>query len=392
MVVKDGNVWADNPTSSEATVIHSNGTTQIVDKGTGNGVVVPGDGRKPAASRPAPAGGQPAPADQSSQPSSPAPAVAGSPGPTPARPPIAAAAPLRPPSTTPAPAAPPPTTPARPPSASRSSSTSAGSTTTAARTTVPQGLEGKTVDAACQLVVLARLICAPKNLGQAQQGQAPNLVTAVPREGQTVQVHTPVEIDYYGTGAPLTVPPFSPREDPQTYCSTMPAGLKCKPNDLQQGNPADQVISTTPAPGANVPYGSTVLANYYSTSKPIVPPTPGRDGAPTDPQGYCAFADSLGFECTAPIGTNGDTGGVQGLADPGQPTNQVVATDPAFSPATGQPYGSELTATYFTQAGVRVPSVDNVPTYSQACSTLIASQLTCGPGSNQVAAAGAGPA
>ncbi|MBO0692894.1 MAG: PASTA domain-containing protein [Acidimicrobiaceae bacterium] len=251
-----------------------------------------------------------------------------------------------------------------------------------ATTVVPTGLKGKSVTVACQAVVAAKLVCAQKDLGQAPAGQAPNVVTAVPKEGQTVAQQTSIEVDYYASGAPIKVPDFTKGEDPQTYCSKIPTGLICKPSDQGPGNPKGQVIKTEPAPGTPVPYGSTVLADYYSSSKPIFVPTPGAPltgggNVPTDPQGYCNFANNLGFNCTTQLATANNTNQVAGLADPGQPVNKVVSTNPAPSSTVGQPYGSDLTAMYFDKQGIAVPDETNQPK-DTACSNITAAGLTCG--------------
>ena len=426
MVVKDGDVWADNPTSSEATVIHPNGTTQIVNKGTGNGVYVPGQGHKqaqprsaPAAglnpgsplsatNRPAPAAGnpqsdpqtgvtQPPPTDSqgASPPASQAPTL----NPTapfvpPTQTPVAPVVPT-PPVVTPGPpiAAPAPvnlpvaarapiTSPRTPSSHGTTTTTTApptGSSTTVANVVVPNGLVGKSVTVACQAILDAKLHCGQKDLGQAPAGQAPDVVTAVPKQGQTVPENTSVEVDYYSTGAPITIPAFTKGESPQTYCSKIPTGLTCSPNDMGPGNPKGQVFQTNPPVGSTVAYGHKVLADYYSSSKPIFVPTPGQGGAPTDPQGYCNFADTLGFNCTAtPTAVEQDTNKVPGLADPSQPLNTVDSSDVTPAPSTaGQPYGTSLTVVYFDKQGIAVPDETNTP-IATACTNLNSAGLNCG--------------
>ncbi|MCL2396073.1 MAG: hypothetical protein FWC87_15490, partial [Acidimicrobiaceae bacterium] len=412
IVVKDGNVWADNPTSSEATVIHPNGTTQIVNKGTGNGVYVPRPGHKQAQPRTGPAAGvdpgspqaetnQPSPTGTTPQAGVNQPSSSDSQGASPPAsqaPPLSPTAPFVPPTQTPAapvvasppvaPAVPPVATPApvnlpvvanapvtshpTPPSPASTTTTTSprsGSPTTVANVVVPKGLVGKSVAVACQAIVAAKLNCAQKDLGQAPAGKAPNVVTAVPEQGRTVPENASVEVDFYSTGAPITIPAFSKGESAQTYCSKIPSGLTCTPNDKGQGNPKGQVFQTEPAVGTTVAYGSTVLADYYSSSKPIFVPTPGAPeqnggNVPTDPNGYCNYADTLGFNCTAtPTAVEQDTDKVPGLADPSQPLNTVASSDvtPAPSSTVGLTYGTNLTVVYFNKQGIAVPGEDNQP-------------------------------
>jgi hypothetical protein len=52
LVVRDGAVWADDPSSTEATVFNTDGSTETVQKGTGDGAVAPGTRAKAPAATP----------------------------------------------------------------------------------------------------------------------------------------------------------------------------------------------------------------------------------------------------------------------------------------------------------------------------------------------------
>ena len=350
VVVRVGKVWADDPTSSDATIVSPNGTTETANKGTGDGVVSPGGPPRPATKSRAATGpghhSSGAPSGRSASPTAPTPTVSTGPSTAPTR----LTSPPAPPTTT-------PEAPSRPP---------------APAGTVPDGLEGQTVLAACAAVTKAAFECAPKNLGQAAAGQAPDQVTAVPQQGQTLPAHSPVEVDYYGTGASFTVPQFtSPSQggtDPQSYCGFIPSGYRCVPKDEKKGNPAGVVINTDPAPGNRIPYGGTVTVNYYGSSAPVPVPVPGQNGVPRDPPGYCSYAQAHGFVSCQ---TN-DLGF-------GTPVNQVVSTSPPFTPPNSVPFGSDLTVNYYGTAATTVPDLTGQTGApgGQACATLAQQNLTC---------------
>ena len=362
VVVKDGKVWADDPTSSEATIVSPNGTTETANKGTGDGVVSPGGPPRPVTKRrPAAGPGQHSRGAPSARPAPtpvPTPTVSTRPS-TPPEPTVStdsSAVPPRPTS--------PPVSPTTTPQAPPRPATPAGA--------VPDGLEGQTVTVACAAVTKAGFECAPNNLGEAAAGQAPDQVTAVPQQGQTLPAHSHVEVDYYGTGASFTVPPFTPPSqggiDPQSYCGSIPSGYHCVPRDEKKGNPAGVVINTDPAPGNRIPYGGTVTVNYYGSSAPVPVPVPGQNGVPGDPRGYCTYAQGHGFATchTDDLGF-------------GTPVNQVVSTSPPFNPQNSVPYGSDLTANYYGTAATSVPDLGGQsggPT-GQACATLARQHLNC---------------
>lgn len=425
LIVKDGAVWANNPSSSEATVIQPDGKSQTVQKGTGDGVVTPGQAKAAthrsvsalAGGAGAGAASAPAPAPKTGKPKLSAPPASTSPTATlppqpklslpPASPPPPTAPPhvtipTTPPPTFPKPTLPPPTAPpvpdqTTPPhpggpdtSPTLPSTPPQPSVTTPKMVTVPTGLEGQDPTAACKSLDALGLHCDAVPKGQAPKGTAPNQVTKVQDEGKSVPVGTSIEVDYYATGAPVTVPAFTKGEDPDTYCEnindTYKDALTCTTSDLGKGNPEGVVVSTSPAAGTTQPYGTKVVAQYHSSSAPIFLPAPGDSissggTVPTNAKQYCNYLNTIGFNCPGveSTATEADTDDVPGLADPGQALNTAEPAwiTPAPSPTDGQPYNTEVTVQDFDTAGIQAPDETNQQE-TDACTDITSKNLKCG--------------
>lgn len=320
--VRDGAVWVDDPTSSEATVISANGSSKTVQKGTGDGVVAPGSSSKPKSSKPNPPKKTPPtattvpPGSHSSAPTTvpAAPTVTPTPVVTTPTPPVTTTVPV---TTVPTPT----TTPAPP-------------TTAEAEVKVPTDLVGQSITAACSKLTQDKLVCDQINEGAAPQGQQPDVVTKVPDSGKTVPAQTKVEIDYYGSAYTATVP--DPGTDTyDTYCASVEqAGLVCNPDDVgtpPAGDALDQVGTVTPAPGSSESTGTTVTIDYYG-----LVPAPNCAGAQ---------ADASGTACTA-----GAYSSDISIAASAQSTPSDVACDTVWTQSVaagqGMAQGSVLTVDY----------------------------------------------
>jgi hypothetical protein len=335
LVVRDGAVWADDPSSSEATVISSNGSTETVEKGTGDGVVAPGTGtpkaaKHPTAKPPAKSAGThsptpPPPVPTTSAVTTPPVTVPVSPANPVTNPPVTI-----PPVTTPPIHSTPPTTVKGP----STTTSSAPPTTAQPQVKVPTDLVGQSIQAACADLSKLQLVCNETNQGEAPDGQQPDVVTKVPDAGQTVPTKTKVEIAYYGTAYATTVPqPGSDTYD--AYCTAVDqAGLTCAPDDLgvpPNGGALYSLGTITPAPGSAEAPGTAVAIDYYG-----LVPAPNCGGDPADAAGTSCtdgpYSSDISF-VTAPSSTASDVA-----------CNTVWTQSPAAS--TAMTPGSALTVYY----------------------------------------------
>jgi hypothetical protein len=297
-VVRDGDVWVDNPTSQDGKLVTPAGAVTTIDKGTGDGVVDPNAPAAGSAPSPAPAAA-PTPAP------GPAPHVAGQAGPT-----LPSAAPAVPvavpgpsvPLTPAVPAAGPPTVtgpgapvPSQPPATT--TPPTAPPSTSAARATVPS-VAGQDTTTACSTMTTAKLTCNPAAttyVATAAPSGKPDIVVATtPAAGASVPAGTAVQL----TADDIAVPATSgSTEQYSTYCQTVNGdAFACDPVAGGQG-PAGTtpgtVASVSPAPGTLEPPGTPVKVAYYTSAAVPVATVPDCSGR--SPAACQAAAQAAGF-------------------------------------------------------------------------------------------------
>jgi beta-lactam-binding protein with PASTA domain len=348
IVVRDGQVWIDNPTSQDAVVVSPNGTTEKIDKGSGNEVVNPST---------------PPPHPQPPRPSRPT-------HPTPPRPSPSPTPPSRPTSTTtPAPSGPPPagttgTTPT--PVKTGAPPASASPTTTIASGAAPQvtGLDPATACATLQ-ANSPPLTCTRQDQGEAPANTPAGVVYKQnPASGSTVTSGATVTITYYSS---LAVPAPQSGEDPESYCERVdPLGLSCNPSNEGRGPPGaaiDVVYQTSPPAQTRVAAGTSVDAEYYSTQSGTVPNVDGMDvttACATLEDGTVPFACSAQDEGEAPAGTQAGV---------------VFDQRPAAGKAAAS--GAKVTIPYYSSLPVPAPlSGESPDAYCQRVDPL---GLNCNP-------------
>ncbi|MCU4185280.1 hypothetical protein K6U06_12975 [Acidiferrimicrobium sp. IK] len=274
VVVKDGAVWIDNPTSRDGKLVGADGSVRTIDKSTGDGVTDPN--AKPASKAPIPA---PQPTASPQPPVSPQPVIGSQPGSLPAATSaLAVPAPQAPPAG-PAPTAPivaPPVVPAATTVAPTTTTTRPTTTTTQppgpAEVTVPTDLVGQKEQAACAELQADRLACSEQLVATAApSGQADDVVTATP--GGKVPPGTKITLSV----DEVAVPAIPAGASPSAYCAAANTdyGFVCTSTSdgaAPAGTQPDVVTKVTPdSPGTLVAPGTPIVAHYYTPTPPPAP-------------------------------------------------------------------------------------------------------------------------
>ncbi len=321
VVVNDGRVWIDNPTSRDGKVVNPDGSVQTIDKGSGDQVTDP---NAPSTSAPAPA-----PEPLSTPVTVPVPtpvpvpsvAAAAAPAPlsTPAASPVTRGRPystappaptVTPPASLNVPVSPdgggslpvpaanvPPQSPAPPdggtaPPATTTPPASTGTTTTTTSpplspspprpsppptVRIPSDLVGQTAEAAQAELRTLGLNGVVTYVAHAAPSGKPDIVAAVSPSGGSVNPGSQVVLDV----DELAVPAVPAGASFQTYCATVDAeGFSCNPANLGQG-PAGSipgaVVHVSPSPGTLERPQTPIGVGYYSSAgapPPGAPPPP----------------------------------------------------------------------------------------------------------------------
>lgn len=268
-VVRDGDLWVDNPTSERGKLVAPDGRVTTIDKGTGDGVVDPQ--APPTTTAPAPA-------------PTPVPSPAPSPAPFPVPAPTGPAAPVPTPTGTgpvSLPALPGNLSPGSPPgitgplpSPPTPSPTSPPSTPTpppnpSAGTAAVPDTNGDTTTAACAALTSAGLQCNPSVnyvATPAPSGKPSIVVGSTPAPGAKVAKNTAVQL----TEDEVAVPAPSSGEGYTTYCPTVDNDqFTCQPVAGGQGpvgSSPGQVASVSPSPGTLAPPGTPIKVTYYQSA------------------------------------------------------------------------------------------------------------------------------